>query len=322
MEFDTMIPLFTGIATEATMSAKPTTRVRGLAAWNPSGKTSALLTQIDAILSEYRDHLPLTIRQIFYRLVASCGYPKDAHGYERLTELLNRARRSGRVSFAVIRDDGGTQIDHDGYSGKTHFLRALRYSAQTFARDRLEGQPCRVELWCEAAGMVPQLARVAEPYGISVYSSGGFESVTEKHGAAERFVDEERSTVVLHVGDHDPSGVALFAALNEDVTQMCADLGAPGCVAFVRVVVTPAQIEKYGLPEAPAKVTDRRGHWEGGTVQAEALAPDQLADEVGRAIEAQIDRGALARIRAIEAAERGELLALMDRALAAEGGGR
>ena len=29
--------------------------------------------------------------------------------------------------------------------------------------------------------MVPQLVRVAEDYGLPVLSSGGFESVTEKH---------------------------------------------------------------------------------------------------------------------------------------------
>ena len=302
--------------------AKPTTRPRGLAPWSPHAKNLALLAQIDVVLDEYREHLPLTIRQIFYRLVASCGYPKDDNGYERLTELLNRARRSRRVPFAVIRDDGGTQVDHDGYSGKAEYLSAVRYSAQIYNRDRLAGQKRRVELWCEAAGMVPQLARVAEPYGISVYSSGGFESVTEKFRAAERFADEGRAVVVLHVGDHDPSGVALFDALSEDVTQMCADLGAPGCVIFVRVAVTPAQIERYALPEAPAKASDKRGQWKGGTVQAEALAPDQLADEVRGAIESQIDRDILATIRAEETAERGELLALIDRALAAEGGAR
>jgi len=38
--------------------------------------------------------------------------------------------------------------------------------------------------WCEASGMVPQLQRIADPFGIGVYSSGGFDSVTAKHQIA------------------------------------------------------------------------------------------------------------------------------------------
>jgi hypothetical protein len=50
------------------------TRVRGFAPWSPEKATLALLDQVRGVLSEYADHLPLTIRQIFYRLV---GAPLD-----------------------------------------------------------------------------------------------------------------------------------------------------------------------------------------------------------------------------------------------------
>jgi hypothetical protein len=40
---------------------------------------------------------------------------------------------------------------------------------------------------CEAAGMAPQLARVAEPFGIGVLSSGGFSSLTDTHGFATQW---------------------------------------------------------------------------------------------------------------------------------------
>jgi hypothetical protein len=71
-------------------------RARGLASWQPRAKSLALLDQVNAVLDEYRDHLPLTIRQIFYRLVGAYGYPKgtskDRRPYLRLGEMLNRAR--------------------------------------------------------------------------------------------------------------------------------------------------------------------------------------------------------------------------------------
>jgi hypothetical protein len=44
-------------------------RPRGfIEAWVPRDKSQRLLDCISAILAEYRQKLPLTIRQIFYRL--------------------------------------------------------------------------------------------------------------------------------------------------------------------------------------------------------------------------------------------------------------
>ena len=51
-------------------------RPRGYAPWRPQAKTRLLLDQVAAILDEYADHLPLTVRQVFYRLVGTAGYPR------------------------------------------------------------------------------------------------------------------------------------------------------------------------------------------------------------------------------------------------------
>jgi len=42
----------------------------------------ALLDQVQAVLDEYQDHLPLTNRQVFYRLVGAFDYPKTESAYE------------------------------------------------------------------------------------------------------------------------------------------------------------------------------------------------------------------------------------------------
>jgi hypothetical protein len=49
---------------------------------------------------------------------------------------------------------------------------------------------------------------------------------------------------------------------------------APGTeVVFERLAVTERQIADYGLPTAPAKVSDHRSFSGTSTTQAEALAP-------------------------------------------------
>jgi hypothetical protein len=86
----------------------------------------------------------------------------------------------------AIRDDGGRAEEPWAHDGPEDFLASMRTLAEGYKRDRTQGQPRKLITLCEAAGMVPQLAAVANPYGVSVNSSGGFDSVTEKHGLAEK----------------------------------------------------------------------------------------------------------------------------------------
>ena len=62
-------------------------RPRGfITGWTPRPDTCALLDQVRAILREYDAHLPLTLRQIFYRLVGVHDYEKTERAYDRLGE--------------------------------------------------------------------------------------------------------------------------------------------------------------------------------------------------------------------------------------------
>jgi hypothetical protein len=280
-----------------------TTRVRGFAEWTPRAASRQLLDQVRSVLDEYAEYLPMTVRQIFYRLVGSTGYDKTELAYDRLGELLNRARRAGQVDFDAIRDGGVTSIRPLAFTSRQHFIDTARRLAANYKMDRQTGQPAYLELWVEASGMAPMLAAAIDEYGVPVYSCGGFDSLTAKHEAAQRIAARDVPTVVLHVGDFDPSGVALFEAAAEDVAALAEGLG--GSVSFHRVAVTPEQITRYSLPTAPAKSHDKRSAWMDGdqTVQAEAMPPDTLITEVRQAVTSRVDFDALAQIREQEVAE-------------------
>jgi hypothetical protein len=282
------------------------TRPRGFAPWSPQPETLALLAKVNAVLGEYADHLPLTLRQIFYRLVGAHGYDKTERAYERLSEHLVRARRARLVPMEAIRDDGGTVITPNMWASGQEYLDAVCAQAANLMLDRTTGQRTRLAVFCEAAGMAPQLARETDPFGITVMSSGGFESLTEKHQFAAELARHDRPTEVLHIGDHDPSGVSMFVAYLEDVEAFTRDLG--GEATFTRLAVTPAQISEFGLPTSPPKPGDNRA-FNGETCQAEALAPDALAAILRDAIEARIDRRALNRVLKREREVRRELMA-------------
>ncbi|MEV6396175.1 hypothetical protein AB0M39_15580 [Streptomyces sp. NPDC051907] len=80
------------------------------------------------------------------------------------------------------------------------------------------GQPVRLEIVCETAGMVPQLVAVADPSGVPVYSGSGFNGLPAKRGAALRAAaDGHRAVRVFVVSDGDQSGVHLLSALAEEI---------------------------------------------------------------------------------------------------------
>ena len=156
--------------------------------------------------------------------------------------------------------------------------------------------------------MVPQLERVASEYGISVLSSGGFDSVTSKHSVARRISDWE-CVHVLHIGDHDPSGVHVFYSLAEDVEEFADAYG--GEVEFTRLAVTPDQIESMGLPTTPPKRTDNRS-FSGQTCQAEAIPPDELSRIVRDAIESRMDLDVYRQVVDTEADARKTVMGMLE----------
>jgi hypothetical protein len=134
--------------------------------------------------------------------------------------------------------------------------------------------------------MVPQLEGVAAPFGVvGVYSSGGFDSLTDKHRIGCQWRGEP--VTVLHLGDYDPSGVHCFSALDEDVVAFAEHYG--GDIEFVRLAVTIKQARQFRLPSAPPKATDHRSFEGNETWQLEALDPRDLANIVRSAIEQRFD---------------------------------
>jgi hypothetical protein len=194
------------------------TRVRGFTPWNPKEDTLRLLAQVAEVLREYADYLPLTLRQIFYRLVGAHDYEKTEPAYKRLGEHLNRARRAKMIPMSSIRDDGGTTIDQHCYRDASRFLYFVRLAAEGMELDHSAGQT--------------------------------------RHNFAEQLVDQDRPTEVLDIGDHDASGVHKYLAFQEDIQAFAREFG--GDVTFTRLAVTPAQIREYRLPTAPPNPEDKR----------------------------------------------------------------
>lgn len=292
---------------------KKRTRPRGFATWNPRPDSLALVRKVQVVLADYAEHLPHTIRQVFYRLVATLGFDKTEAAYSRLCETLNRARRAGFICFSEIRDDGPARYEAASWPDAENFLADVLTDAQCFRLDRQEGQQVRLWVLCEAGGMAPMLARVANPFGVPVLTSGGFDSLTAKHDLARELAAElemGRRAEIVHLGDLDTSGEHLFTSLAEDVAAMCKALCGAEPV-FNRLAVTREQADRLDLPTAPPKPTDKR-RFTGDTVQCEAIAPDVLSGILRDAITARRDDDTAAYLLSLEADMRESLVANLE----------
>lgn len=261
------------------------TRPRGfIDDWKPKSERYQLVCAVQAIIGN-STILPLTLRQIFYMLVTGIGYDKTEKAYKRLCEAMNIARRAQVIRMEDIRDDGLTENHSPGWADRDEFLSFVKSHASHFTLDRQENQPIKTFVWCEAGGMVPQLADAVDKWHVPVLSSGGFDSVTTKHNFAER-ISKFAGVMILHLGDHDPSGVHMFGSLDEDLTAFVDYYG--GDVELRRIAVTPRQVVDMNLPTSPPKVTDNRS-FSGETTQCEAIPPERLRVIVQDAVKEWID---------------------------------
>lgn len=287
--------------------------VRGYADWKPKPEAAHWVRATAEVMEQYRDYWPLTVRQLFYRLVASYQYEKTEAAYTKLTQIISRARRANMLPWEAVRDGGaGRTIRAQSFVDGDHFVDSVRDWAAKMKLDRQRGQEGVIELWCEAGGMVPILQGIAAPYGCRVNTGGGYDSVTAKHNLAERVrgrVESGLKTLVLHVGDFDGSGEDMCEVLREDtlhmvITQLAwasrrgdlngnaPKLSEEDTKPFIhwaydqfvveRVALTGEQVMDRGVETAPAKKSDSRtaGFLERNWEVVEALGTEQISAQL------------------------------------------
>lgn len=290
-------------------------RPKGYMNWNPKPESEQIIRQVKEVLRNTRLG-SASVRFIFYRLVGNYGYPKTERDYKNLAELLVKARRAQMIPFRSIVDSGTeTAGGVQGFQSRKSFLESYRNIADYFTLNEDIDQPVHVELWSEDAGSVPLLASIVNNYPVTVYSTGGFSSVTVTHQVAQRVLDRNKPTVFLHIGDYDPSGESIYKSMSQDIgafvsgykgTSWYSDTGEtrahPDGDGYdfkpIRVALTEDQTIEWDLETAPPKLSDSRSvNWIGETVQVQAMTEDQMEEVVVAALEENLDMEALERLR-------------------------
>lgn len=273
-----------------------------------------VIAQAQSICQEYADDgYDLTLRQLYYQFVARGFIPNRQTEYKRLGSIVNDARMAGLIDWDFIVDRTRELSDLSHWGSPEEIVEAV---SRQFRLAKWDRQPVRVEVWIEKEALAGVVERVCERLDVPFFACRGYVSQSEQWSAGQRFFEavtkKNQRVVILHLGDHDPSGIdmtrdnrdRLTGFLEKDLAVHVLDKYEPAvpskgspefdvmvkeyedlyrdALTVKRIALNMDQVDQYDPPPNPAKLTDSRvdkylvafgdESWE-----LDALPPDVLA---------------------------------------------
>lgn len=213
-----------------------------------------LIDKVNELVANYSAQgLSLTLRQVYYRLVAAGIIENTQRSYKNLGNLINDARLAGKIDWYAIEDRTRNLSGRYSYQDLGDFMVS---EASSFHLNYWTGQDTYIEVWVEKDALKGVVGQACYPIDVDFFSCRGYTSQSEMWGAAQRLIrrsnDFER-VVILHFGDHDPSGIDMSRDIQDRM-----ELFGVNNLEFKRMALNMDQVEQYNPPPNPAKVTDSR----------------------------------------------------------------
>lgn len=254
--------------------------------------TLQMIKVCEAIINQYtRMGFKLTVRQLYYQLVAKDLIPNTVQSYKTITGVVNDARMAGLLDWDAIEDRTRDFVRRTRWSSGASILEA---AAAGFHIDMWDNQQQRPIVVVEKEALVGVLQGVCHELDVPLLAARGYPSGTVLREFVERDVEEARGQdiVVLHLGDHDPSGIDMSRDLEERIKLFaeCYD----NHIDLERLALNYEQIEALKPPPNPAKATDSRfasyrRQYGTKSWELDAIPPMELVQIVRSAVDSYID---------------------------------
>jgi hypothetical protein len=189
------------------------------------GKSNILL--VWRILQTVKGYPRLTVRQLFYVLVSRFpqDYPATRPFYKRMNRYLSKVRRANPAVHKKFVDP----------------TRQFTVPPQPYTR---------IEIWVEKDSIRNFIAKLAAKYRLSIQVLRGFASLSMYRKACGR-ARVKGVTLVIYIGDFDPSGLLIEEVAEEEMNQKIG-------IRFVRLALTIEQIKHFKPPSRPVNLKDSR----------------------------------------------------------------
>ncbi len=261
--------------------------------------TLALIEIANTIIEDYQARgYELTLRQLYYQLVARDLIPNNEKMYKKLGGNISKARDAGLVDWEAIVDRTRSRKGLPTWLNPGEIIKS---AARDFRIDKWDNQDYKIFVWVEKEALAGVIARACDNEDVQVdyISCKGYMSASTIWREAQSmryWSDMDKTPIIIHLGDHDPSGIdmtrdnikrlELYSGLKMKKDLLLHNPGYK-VIEFElsRIALNYNQIEQYQPPPNPAKLTDTRAadyvdrfgyeSWE-----LDALDPDVLVDMI------------------------------------------
>lgn len=258
----------------------------------------------------------LTLRQLYYQFVATqplrTEFKNTQQSYKKLGYVISDARLAGLIDWNAMEDRTRSPHIPPAWSSPRSIVGACVRSYQI---DLWQGQPVYMEAWIEKDALVGVLEAACEPFRLPFFSCRGYTSQSSLYEAGHRLRRRGggRRIVVLHLGDHDPSGIDM----TRDIHERLAMFSGRTDMEVRRIALNMDQIDELNPPPNPAKLSDSRAgdyvarfgreSWE-----LDALDPDYIARIIRREVMIERDEATWQTMVKREAEEKAEIRLVHD----------
>jgi len=252
-------------------------------------KSLAMIENINLILLEYEEQgFDLTLRQLYYQLVARDMIENTQKSYKRIGALVGKARMAGCIDWDHLVDRTRNVKTPAFWNSPQEIVETC---ADQFKIDLWKKQPQRVEVWIEKDALVGVFEGICNRMRLPLFSCRGYTSLSEMYSAGNRIRDYggNKPTIILHFGDHDPSGIDMTRDIRERLNTF-----AQRKVVVERIALNMEQIEEFNPPPNPAKLADSRAKdycdkYGNSSWELDALTPSTLESLVERNVNRIVD---------------------------------
>jgi hypothetical protein len=273
---------------------------------------------------------PMTLRQLYYRLISSGHLQNSQKEYKRLGKVMTRLREDGEVPRTWIVDHVRSTLKPSSWTGLADFGEAVR---ESYRKNFWASLAHHVEIFVEKDAVAGTIQPVTEEHDIRLRVCRGYSSVSFAGEIADLWQRIEKPIFAYYLGDFDPSGFDLERDLREKLERYSERLmwtpkgemkrssarlahTVPGSVCWIRLAVDYEDFDAFDLICLPVKQQDRRakgfmrqyGH---NCAEVDALPPSELRRRVQEAIEEHIDVDRWNKLIEVEELERKTLETMM-----------
>lgn len=236
---------------------------------NYRDQAQGMIAKANAIIHEYMDQgLTITLRQLYYQFVAQdllpgswadkrTGSTNNERSYKNLGSMITKARMSGHLPWNGMEDR--TRRSNNFNSWETP-AEIIAETARSFTTPKWKNMPVQPEVWVEKDALSGIIEIPAQRFQVPWMAARGYLSKDAMWRTAQRIIkryeENRQNTVIIYLGDHDPSGLDMVRDIEEQLSVFLGESDAR--VGVDPIALTMQQILEHNPPPNPTKATDSR----------------------------------------------------------------